>query len=48
MENINVPGFSKDEADDFLDRVADVQQQIKDILEGKVDVKELDKKDKEN
>jgi len=51
MENIpDFPaglGYSKDEADDFLDRVDDINKQIQDIISGKVDVKELDRKDKE-
>jgi uncharacterized Zn finger protein (UPF0148 family) len=41
-------GFSREEADDFLDKVDDVQKQIKDILEGKVDCVELDKREKDN
>jgi hypothetical protein len=40
-------GFSKDEADDFLDKVDYVNQQIQDLLSGKVDVMELDKAEKE-
>lgn len=40
-------GFSKDEADDFLERVDDIQKQVKDILEGKIDVRELERKEKE-
>ena len=51
MENIpDFPaglGYSKDEADDFLDRVDDINKQIQDIISGKVDVQELDRKDKE-
>ncbi len=39
--------YSKEEADDFLERVEDVNKQIKDILEGKIDVRDLEKKDKE-
>lgn len=40
-------GFTKEEADEFVDKVDDVNQQIKDLLEGKVDVFELEKKEQE-
>lgn len=39
--------YDQGEADDFLDKVADVQQQVKDIIAGKIDVQELDRKEKE-
>jgi len=39
--------YSKEEADDFLERVTDVQKQIQDILDDKVDLAELDRKEKE-
>ena len=40
MENmpVNVPGFSHEEADDFLDKVNDVNKQIQDLISGKTDV----------
>lgn len=43
----NIPGFNKEEADDFLERVTDVHKQINDIISGKVDVAEIDRKEKE-
>ena len=39
--------YEQSEADDFLDRVSDVQQQVRDIISGKIDVHELDRKEKE-
>lgn len=38
-------GFTKDEADDFVDRVEDVNRQIADLISGKIDIKELEAKE---
>ena len=40
-------GYMQEEADDFLDKVNDVNKQIADLISGKVDVHELDKVEKE-
>jgi hypothetical protein len=44
---MNSPLYSKEEADDFLERVTDVQKQIQDIMDDKIDIAELDRKEKE-
>ena len=36
--------YTHDEAEDFLDKVDNVHQQVQDILSGKIDVHEMDKK----
>jgi hypothetical protein len=45
---MNIPGFNKEDADDFLDRVDTINKQIRDLIDGKIDVDELDKTEKEN
>ena len=37
-------GYSHDEADDFLEKVDDIHQQVQDIISGKIDVAEVDRK----
>lgn len=37
--------YLKEEADEFLDRVDEVNKQIRDLIDGKIDVEELDKKE---
>ena len=39
--------FSKEDADDFVDRVEEVNRQIRDLIDGKVDIHEIDRKEKE-
>ena len=40
----NLP-YLKEDADDFLDRVDEVNKQIRDRIDGKIEVSELDKKE---
>ena len=40
----NLP-YLKEDADDFLDRVDEVNKQIRDLIDGKIEVSELDKKE---
>ena len=40
-------GYSREEAEDFLDKVDDIHQQVQDIISGKIDVNEVDRKFKE-
>ena len=40
-------GYSRDEADDFLDKVDDIHQQVQDIISGKIDCNEADRQFKE-
>jgi myosin-crossreactive antigen len=39
--------FSKEDADDFVDRVEEVNRQIRDLIDGKVDIHEIDRKEQE-
>lgn len=41
-------GYTNEEADEFLEKVDDVNQQIQDIISGKVDCVEADRKFKED
>lgn len=45
---MNIPTelpYLKEDADDFLDRVDEVNKQIRDLIDGKIDVTELDQKE---
>jgi hypothetical protein len=35
---MNPAAYSKEDADDFLERVTDVQKQIQDIMDDKIDI----------
>ena len=39
--------FDRESADEFFDKATRVQQQVEDILAGKVDLEDLEKKEKE-
>jgi len=39
--------FDRESADEFLDKAERVQKQVQDILDGKVDMDELEKTEKE-
>lgn len=39
--------YSKEDADDFVDRVEEVNRQIRDLIDGKVDINEIDRKEQE-
>ena len=39
--------YSKDDADEFVERVDEVTKQIQDLLDDKIDIHELDRKEKE-
>ena len=43
MSNRN---YTTDEADDFLERAERVQKEVSDILHGRVDVEEIDRREK--
>jgi hypothetical protein len=47
MMNIPTASYLKEDADDFLDRVDEVNKQIRDLIDGKIDCEELDKKENE-
>jgi len=47
MENIPTSTYLKEDADDFLDRVDEVNKQIRDLIDGKIDCSDLDLKEKE-
>jgi hypothetical protein len=47
MMNIPTASYLKEDADDFLDRVDEVNRQIRDLIDGKIDCEELDKKENE-
>ena len=36
-------GYTPDEADDFLEKVDDIHQQVQDIISGKTDIAEADR-----
>ena len=40
-------GYTMDEQDEFLDKIDDVQKKIQDIIEGKIDMEELDRQEME-
>ncbi len=40
-------GYSKEDADDFVDRVEEVNRQIRDLIDGKVDINDIDRKEQE-
>ena len=39
--------YSKEEADDFLEKINRISDQVKDIVEGKVDIEALEKIEKD-
>jgi hypothetical protein len=39
--------FDREDADEFLDKATKMQQQVSDILSGKIDIGELEKEEKE-
>ena len=43
----NPSGYSRQEADDFLSKAEEVNQKVADILSGKIDIEELDKREKD-
>ena len=47
MMNIPTASYLKEDADDFLDRVDEVNKQIRDLIDGKIDCDEIDKKEKD-
>lgn len=47
MMNMPTATYLKEEADDFLERVDDVNRQIRDLIDGKIDCDQLDKKEQE-